>query len=103
MAYQALELGQAGNPACPNAYNEEGTLLCQGSKRLILQVANASICLEFGIMAQGRTSGLGGVVWQGEIPFMEVAGVLHQDFDAVRVRNYAAGGAAEVFLSAESP
>jgi hypothetical protein len=103
MAYLALEVGQAGNSACPNQYNAASTLLCQRSTRLILQISKEAIFLEFGKMEQGRTSGLGGVTWQGEIPLLAgTSGVLHQDFDAVRVRNYKAGEEAEVLLSAES-
>ncbi len=103
MAYLALELGQPGNTPCPDKYSPESTLLCQRSTRLILQIANQGVFLEFGVMDQGQTSGLGGVRWQGEIPLMAgLAGVLHQHFDAVRVRNYAPGAEAEVLLSAEA-
>lgn len=99
MAYQALELGQAGNPACPDKYTEESTLLATGSRRLILQISAQAVFIQFGTMPQGKGAGLGSVVWQTEMPFLPVVGILPKHFDAVRVRNYTPGAKAQVMLT----
>jgi|SRR5271166_4582297 len=101
MAYPALEVGQPGNPACPNEYNEASTLVCPGSKRLLLQVTGQAIQLQLGFMAQGMGGHAGGVVWQQPKPFLPVVASLARQFDAVRVKNYTAGAAAQVLISVE--
>lgn len=98
MRYGVLELGQVGKPVCPDAYNEDSTLICPRSKRLVLQVSAANVYVQLGIMPQG-VGGLGAVVWQTEDPYGPVAASLARNFDAVRVRNWAAGVPAEVFVN----
>lgn len=101
MRYPALELGQEGRPACPDAYNEESTLICPGAKRLILQVSPAAnVMVQCGIMPQGKGSGVGSVIWQDEEPYYAgAAASLGREIDAVRVRNWKAGEPGEVFVS----
>jgi hypothetical protein len=102
MAYEALELGQPGNPACPDAFNEASTLLCAGATRLVLQTSVAAVFVELGVMPHGK-SGLGSVQWLGAKPFLPIVASLGRTFDAVRVRNYTKGVAAQVLLSVEGP
>jgi hypothetical protein len=100
MRYPALELGQAGREKCPNAYNEASTLICPGATRLILQISKANLMVQMGVMPQGKGIGSGAVVWLNEEPYLPISAVLGRKFDAVRVRNWAAGAEAEVFLIA---
>lgn len=97
-AYEALQLGQAGNEECPDKYNAASTLLCPGMQTLTLQIAAHGIVLQVGYMAQGQGQGLGSVVWQPEEPYQPVVGILNRRFDAIRVRNLVAGAKAEVIL-----
>jgi hypothetical protein len=100
MRYEALEVGQPGNPKCPDQYNEASTLLCPGSKRLVLQVSKQAIRLQFGVMPQGRSLSAGAVQWLNEEPYMPMISSLAREFDAVRVRNYTPGVEAQVMASA---
>jgi hypothetical protein len=99
MLYEPIELGQAGNPKCPDQYNEASTLLCPRSKRLVLQISGQSVFVQLGIMQQGLGAGLGSVQWQHEQPFLPVVASLGRHFDAVRVRNYVKGQEAQVLLT----
>lgn len=103
MAYAALELGQPGNPACPDAYNEESTLFCPDSKKLMLQVSTNAVFVSLGKCnvsgAKGKTPG--SVIFQQEQPFLPMIATLARDFDAIRVRNYTKGAKAQVLASAE--
>jgi hypothetical protein len=101
MAYPPLQLGQAGQPKCPNKYNEESSLLCPQSKRLVIQVSKQAVYIQVGIMPQGIGASLGAVVWQPEQPFLPMIASLGRNFDAVRVRNYTEGSEAQIFLTAE--
>jgi hypothetical protein len=102
MAYESLQLGQAGNPKCPNQYTPESTLICAGSNRLILQVSAQAVYVQLGIMPHGKGAQAGSVQWQAEQPFLPVIASLGREFDAVRVRNYTPGAEAQVLLSVES-
>ena len=99
MLYNPLELGQPGKEPCPDAYNEASTLICPGSKRLVLQISANNVFVQLGIMQQGVGTGPGSVQWQAEEPFLPIVGSLARRFDAVRVRNWKAGAEAEVFVS----
>jgi hypothetical protein len=99
MNYGVLELGQAGKAACPDAYTENSTLICPRSKHLVLQVSNAAVYVQLGLMQQGVSTGPGSVVWQTEDPFLPLVASLARKFDAVRVRNWMAGIEAQVFVS----
>lgn len=100
MRYPALELGQEAREACPDAYNEASTLICPGASRLILQVSANKAYVQCGLMPQGKGTGVGSVVWQDEEPYNAgLAASLGRKFDAVRVRNWAPGAKAEVFVS----
>ena len=57
--YAPIELGQEGNPKCPDAYNEESTRLCPNSKRLVLQVSKQAVFVQLGIFDQGVGASLG--------------------------------------------
>lgn len=98
MRYGVLELGQAGKPACPDKYNEESTLICPRSTRLVLQVSVAAVYVQLGVMPQG-VGGVGAVVWQTEDPYLPLVGSLARKFDAVRVRNWQPGVEAQVFVN----
>lgn len=101
MRYPSLELGPEREP-CPDKYNEASTLVCQGSTKLILQVAAHDAYIQCGQMPQGVTSGGGGAVWQSEEPFFAgAAGSLTREFDIVRVRNRIAGEEAKVLVSVQ--
>jgi hypothetical protein len=102
MAYESLQLGQPGNPSCPNAYDAASTLLCPGSNRLVLQVSSQAVYVQLGIMPQGIGAGLGSVQWQPEQPFLPVIASLGRKFDAVRVRNYTPGAEAQVMITVDS-
>jgi hypothetical protein len=99
MAYGALELGQAGKPPCPNAFEEASTLLCPGSTRLRLQVSVAAVFVQFGVFRDRAGGTLGGIDWQTEMPFLPIVASLGENFDAVRVRNYTPNVAAQVLAS----
>lgn len=102
MAYQALELGQPGNPACPNEPEPDATLICPRSNRLLIQVAKQAVFVQLGTMDQGITTGAGGVQWQTPKPMLPLTASLSRVFDAVRVWNYTPGAEAQVFLSVDS-
>lgn len=99
MRYQGLQLGQPGNSKCPDAYNEESTLICPVSKRLVLQISVQAVVVQLGIMQQGTGIGAGSVQWQPEEPFLPIICSLLRDFDAVRVRNFTPKAEAQIFLS----
>lgn len=98
MRYSALELGQAGKPACPDEYNEESTLICPRSRKLVLQITTNNVFVQLGVMPQG-VGGAGAVVWQSEEPFLPIVAAFTRKFDAVRVRNWKAGAEAQIFVS----
>jgi hypothetical protein len=102
MAYQALELGQAGNPACPNEADEASTLICPRSNRLLIQVSKQAVFVQLGTMDQGITAGAGGVQWQTPKPLLPLTASLSRVFDAVRVWNYTPGAEAQVFVTVDS-
>lgn len=97
--YGALELGQPGNPPIPDQYSAASTVLVPGSRRLLLQISTQAVFVQLGIMPQGRSSGLGGVVWQPEDPYLPMIAALARDFDAVRVRNFLAGKAGQILVT----
>lgn len=99
MRYGNLELGQVGNPKCPNLYTPESTLVCPRSTRLQLQIFKHNIFVQLGQMPQGVGIGQGSVVWYPEEPWTPLVLSLSRKFDAVRVRNWAPGEEAEVFVS----
>jgi hypothetical protein len=102
MAYERLEVGQAGNPASPDKYNEASTLICPRSNRFILQVAKQPCMVQLGIMQQGVGLGQGSVQWQPEKPFLPQIASYARSFDAIRVRNYTPGSPAEVMIAVDS-
>jgi hypothetical protein len=99
MSYEPLQLGQPGNPKCPDAYNADSTVVVQGSTRIVLQVSVQAIYVQLGVMPQGRGVGIGAVVWQPEEPFLPMIASLARKFDAVRVRNYTPGAEAQALVS----
>jgi hypothetical protein len=99
MRYQPLELGQPGNPKCPDKFTEDSTVLVPDSSKLLLQVSNQAIIVQLGLMPQGRGTGLGAVVWQAEDPFLPMIAALTRNFDALRIRNYTTGVEAQVLVS----
>lgn len=99
MIHVPIELGQEGREPCPDHYNEASSLWCPGSKRIVIQVKGQKVFVQLGVMQQGRGAGLGSVQWMPEEPFYPGAFALRRDFDAVRVRNWAAGKAAEAFVT----
>lgn len=101
MAYPALELGLPGTPACPNRPEEEASLWCPGSRRIILQIAVNPVFVQLGYMEEGRGAGLGSVRWQPPKPFMPCLAALERVFDAVRVYNYTNGAEAQALILAD--
>ena len=99
IAYPPLELGQPGNPACPDNYNNESTLVCVGAQRLVLQISVNAVFVQLGIMPQGKGAGTGAIVWQPEQPYLPMISALSREFDAVRVRNYTPGAKAQVLIN----
>jgi len=97
--YASLELGQPERPPCPDEYNQDSTLLCPGAKRLFLQISNQAIYIELGVMDQGVGIGAGSVRWQSPEPYLPLITSLRRTFDAVRVKNYKPGAAAQVFVT----
>ena len=98
--YPSLEVGQAGNPPCPDQYNAASTLICPGSAKLLLQISGQPIVVQLGVMPQGKGVGAGAVVWQAEQTYLPLIATLARAFDAVRVRNRNAGSPAEVIVNA---
>ncbi len=101
MAWDSLELGQPGNPACPDVMEPKSELLCVASTRLVLQTSVAAVFIELGVMPHGKGVGLASVQWLGEKPFLPIVASLAREFDAVRVRNYTKGVPAQVLISVE--
>lgn len=99
MLYNPIELGQAGNPKCPDKYNAASTLVCPGAKRLVLQISLQTVVVQLGIMPQGIGADAGSVQWQVEEPYLPMIASLGRTFDAVRVRNFAPGVEAQVFVT----
>ena len=100
MRYQPLELGQAGNPKCPDNYDNESTLICPACRRIVVQVSGEPAVVQCGTMPQGVGLGAGSVQWQAEEPYMAGASLTFgRTFDAVRVRNYTPGKEAQIFVT----
>ena len=99
MIYEPLELGQTGNPACPDKYEEQSTRVCPNSTRVILQISKAAVKVQFGIMPHGKSLSAGAVQWQAEEPYLPMIAALTRKFDAVRVRNLTPGEPAQVFVT----
>jgi hypothetical protein len=57
-----------------------------------VQISTAAVYIQFG-------TGIGGVQWGVEEPYLPLVGGIAREFDAVRVRNFAAGVAAQVLLT----
>ncbi len=100
--YEALELGQPDSPACPDRYTRESSLLCPGSRRLILQVSAQAVFVQFGRMRAGLGVNLAAIQWEDEMPFLPCMGHIPRQFDAVRVRNYTPGTPAQVLISVQN-
>jgi hypothetical protein len=101
MRWTPIELGQPERPQCPDAYSENSTRITPGAKRVLLQVSNQAVYVQFGIMPQGRGTGAGSVVWQEEEPYLPMAIGARRNFDAIRVRNYKKGAEAQVMATFE--
>lgn len=100
MIYQPLQLGQPGQPKCPDQYTNESSRLTPGAKRIILQTSKQAVYVQFGVFVGGvRGSDFGSIVWQAEEVYLPIIGSLARDFDAVRVRNYTPGQEAQVLLN----
>jgi hypothetical protein len=99
MRYPSLQLGTTGNPKTPDHYNQEATLICPGCIRVIACIGKKNVAIQFGVMPQGKGASEGAVVWQSEEFYFPISVALGRVFDAVRVRNYAAGEEAEVFVN----
>lgn len=102
MSYEALQLGQPGQPKCPDKYEGASTLICPRSNRVILQISGQAVYVQLGIMSQGVSSGGGSVQWQPEQPFLPIIASLGRKFDAIRVRNYTKGAEAQVMISVDT-
>lgn len=99
MRYANIELGQEGNEPLPAQYTQESTLVCPRSKKLVLQISKNPVFVQLGKMPQGVGTQAGTIEWYVEEPWLPVIASLARDFDIVRVRRYAPGKAAEVFIS----
>lgn len=101
MRWDPIQLGQPGQPACPDAYNDASTRITPGTKRVFLQISKQAVYVQMGIMPQGRGTGSGAVVWQAEEPYLPMITSLARNFDAIRVRNYSPGQEAQIFVNFE--
>lgn len=90
--YPSLELGFPSGPACPDSFTTTSTLICGGARKLRVQTSIAAVYLQFG-------QGIAAPVWGQEEAFYPSIGSLVRLFDAVRVRNFIAGQAAQVILT----
>lgn len=99
MRYEPIMLGQPGNPKCPDAYDEESTLICPDCTRLVLQISKQAVFVQLGIMPAGKSLSAGQVQWQAEEPFLPMVASLGRRFDAVRVRNFTKGQEAQIFVT----
>jgi len=99
MRYPALELGQPGNPKCPDKYTEEASALTPDCTRVLLQVSAQAVFVQFGVMPHGRSLSLAAVVWQHEEPLLPMIAAFSRPYDAVRVRNYTKGAEAQFLAS----
>lgn len=91
-SYPPLQLGTPGGPVCPDAFSGASTSNCPSCGKLLIQVSTAPVYIQFG-------TGIGGIQWGVEEPYYPLVGSLIRDFDAVRVRNFTAGVAAQVLLT----
>lgn len=99
MRYAPLELGQAGNDPCPDAFNEDSTAIVPDCQRVILQISGQAVFIQFGIMPQGRSQSEGSVVWQVQEPYLPMIAALSRAYDALRVRNYTPGKESQVLVT----
>lgn len=93
--YASIELGQPNRAACPDAFTGGSTLQCGGARSLRVQTSLAYVVLQFG-------TGIGAPLWGPEEPLAPSVGTIRRPFDAVRVRNYVAGQAAQVILTPQA-
>ena len=99
--YGSIELGQPGNPECPNEYNEASTLICPGAVKCLIQISVAAVYIEFGINRQGAT-GVGNITWGPKEPLLPIVLLRGRRFDAIRVRNYTKGVPAQVLITPQA-
>lgn len=99
--YGSIELGQPGNPTCPDAYNEASTLICPVSVKALIQISVAAVFVQFGVNQRGASGG-GNVVWGPEEPMLPIVLLRGRRFDAIRVRNFTAGVAAQVLITPQA-
>jgi hypothetical protein len=67
---------------------------CPGARKLRVQVSEATVVIQFAI-------GVASPVWEDEQPLYPTVGSITRRFDAVRVRNFTTGVAAQVILTPE--
>lgn len=90
--FPSLQLGFAGGTPCPDQFSSKATLICGGARKLRIQSSLAAIVVQFGY-------GWGSPVFGPEETFYPTVGSIARTFDAVRVRNFIAGQAAQVILT----
>lgn len=93
--YPPLQLGTPGKPACPDEYTTASTLLCPGCSTVLLQIGVAAVYVSFGV-------GVAAPDWGPDEPFLPLAVSQGRSFDAVRVKNFTPGLAAQVLISARA-
>lgn len=91
-SYPPLVLGTPGAPACPDQFTTASTAVSPSCSKLTLQISLAPVYIQFG-------SGIGGVQWGVEEPYYPVIGSVLRSFDAVRVRNFTPGVAAQALIT----
>jgi hypothetical protein len=96
--YGSIELGQPGNPAIPDQYTPDSTLLAPQSEKCLIQVSLQGVFVQFG-KTIGKGGGLGNVVWEQEEPLLPLTMIRNVEFDAVRVRNYTPGHPGQVLIT----
>jgi hypothetical protein len=97
--YEPLNLGQPGEPKCPDKFNAESTRMVPRCKKLFLQISANAVVVQLGVMPQGISQSAGAVEWQAEEVFLPMIASLTRDFDAIRVRNYQAGIEGQILAS----
>lgn len=74
-------------------------LTCPGSTRVTIQVSNAAVYIGFGLNPKGIPGG--GQYPSPDEPYLPTVGGLSRQCDEIRLKSYATGTPAQVFITAQ--
>lgn len=74
-------------------------LTCPGSSRITIQVSNAAIRIGFGLNPKGINGG--GQYPSDDEAFLPTVGGLSRQCDEIRIKSYATGTPAQLFITAQ--